>query len=455
MGIMRVRYIAPANPMNTLVMPRVVKTLTWRRKALFLPLNLCIAAALTPRKHRVEIVDESVRPVDFSEPADVVGISVMTCTAKRAYEIADRYRAKGAKVILGGIHASTMPEEAAEHADAVVIGAAEDSLPRLFEDLEKGKLKKFYRRKKGAPPAPIATPRRDLLNRSDYLMFNAIQISRGCPHRCIFCSTPAVFGREYTTRPVEDIVEEIKSLGGRLYIFADDNIVGNMRYARELFEALIPLKIHWAGQATILIARDEKLLRLMKHSGCKGVILGLESPSQETLSEAGKTYCRTSRYLKDIRRIQEAGISVWGSFLFGFDTQTPADCIGSVRFAQRAKLAMACFPILTPYPGTPLYDRLDSEGRILTRDWEKYTGTNVVFKPARMHPRQLKRLQMAAFYEFFSPRSILSRLGIYPLKKVSWIMNLAIRQAMSYYYFRKGERISPPRELLASAVTSN
>jgi len=438
---MKVLYINPRNSLNTVVLPSVVRDFTLgRRKALFIPLGLAICAALTPRRFDVEIVDECVRPIDFEAEADVVGITAMTCTAPRAYEIACRFAARGAKVVLGGIHPSALPEEAARHADCVCVGEAEATLPRFFEDLERGSLKKIYRADE-VGSLPIAAPRRDLLSPRDYLIYNAVQTSRGCPYACSFCTTYAIFGRRYRSRPVGEVVEEIKRTGGKFFIFSDDNIVGDFDWAKEFFSALIPLKIQWAAQATVLIARDEGLLSLAARSGCRGLILGLESVSEEALVEANKRYVHSRDYLRLIRRIQSHRISIWGSFLFGFDSDTPRSCAQAVLFAEKAKLSLSCYPILTPFPGTALFDRLEKEGRLLSRDWQKYNGASVVFEPKHMSAETLRRLQLAAFGRFYSFGSMFRRLGILPFKKYSWLANGGVWLGMHGYFWKRGRRI--------------
>ena len=204
-----------------------------------------------------------------------------------------------------------------------------------------------------------------------------------------------------------------------------------------MFEAIRPLGVKWASQCDILISRSNKLLKAMSASGCIGLILGLESPKAGTLRTAGKTYIDADEYIDRIRKIQSFGISIWGSFIFGFDGDDWHDCMKAVRFAQRAKLCMSCYPILTPYPGTAVYDQYKQQGRLLTEDWDKYNGATVVFRPDKMSVNELRHVQMAAFHEFYRPASALARLGIWPLKKNSWMANLAIHRGLTYYYSRR------------------
>jgi radical SAM superfamily enzyme YgiQ (UPF0313 family) len=441
-GRRKLRLINPRSPLSTITMPGIIRHMTFSRRALFLPLNLAICAAVVPDGWDVEIIDENAvdTPHVAAGGADVVGIGAMTTQAKRAYELADAYRAIGIPVILGGIHPSALPQEALPHASIVCRGDAEATLPYALRDLAAGRAKNLYDWQEH-PDSSIATPRKDLLNSKDYLVFNPIQTTRGCPHGCTFCTTPAIFGRKFRQRSIPDIVEEIRAakeqFRSRVFIFSDDDVAGNHAWAMELFEAIRPLKVRWASQCDILISQNDRLLRSMRDSGCIGLILGLESPKAGTLAEAGKRYARAEEYLQRIAKIQSYGISIWGSFIFGFDSDDWRDCMQAVRFAQRAKLCMSCYPILTPYPGTKVFEQYLSEGRLLTTDWDKYNGSTVVYRPKRMSVPELRHAQMAAFHEFYLPGSSLRRLGVWPLKKNSWLANLAIHRALLHYYSAK------------------
>ena len=437
----KLRLINPNSPLTTITLPDVIGKITMGRRALFMPVNLAICAAVAPQGWQVEIVDECVleKPHVPKADVDIVGIGAMTTQAKRAYKIADSYRNLGVKVVLGGIHPSALPHEALQHADVVCVGDAEGTLPRALNDFAAGQeLQTIYDWKED-PDQPIATPRKDLLHPKDYLVYNPIQTTRGCPHDCSFCTTPAIFGRKFRQRSIESIVAEIKAAqeqGSHFFIFSDDNFGGSHRWALGLCEALIPLEIKWASQCDILISNSEKLLAAMRKSGCQGLILGLESPNQNTLNEARKRYVKTESYLERIKRIQAHDISLWGSFLFGFDNDNWDNLRETVRFAQKADLVMSCYPILTPYPGTAIFEEYKKQGRLLTEDWEKYNGATVVFEPKRMTREELTYAQMAAFCDFYHPRSAFARLKFYPFKKHSWLANLAIYWGFYYYYWR-------------------
>ena len=449
------RLINPRSGLTTITMPDLIAKMTFSRRVLFMPLNLAICAAVVPDGWDVEIIDENVTETPHVPSAggiDAVGIGAMTTQATRAYVLADEYRALGVPVIMGGIHASALPEEALAHATVVCKGDAESTLPHALNDLAAGKPREIYDWA-DYDPAPIATPRKDLLDPADYLVFNPIQTTRGCPHGCTFCTTPSIFGRKYRQRDIGDIVAEIRQardeFNSRVFIFSDDNVAGNHKWALELFEAIAPLGIKWASQCDILIARNDRLLRAMRNSGCLGVILGLESPNASTLQQAGKRYARAEHYMRDIRRIKSRGISIWGSFIFGFDSDSWRQCMDTVRFAQRARLCMSCYPILTPYPGTQIFEQYRSEGRLLTTDWECYNGSTVVFQPKRMSVRELRHAQVAAFNEFYSIPSAVTRLRILPLKTNSWMANIAINRGLTYYYSRKGRPKPHFRDFLA------
>ena len=439
----KLRLINPRSALSTITIPDVIRWMTFSRRALFMPLNLAVCAAVVPDGWDAEIVDENVSEQPHEPSADgidAVGIGAMTTQANRAYALADAYRALGVPVILGGIHPSALPDEALEHGTIVCRGDAEATLPAALADLDAGVEKNFYDWE-ALPTAPIATPRKDLLNPKDYLVFNPIQTTRGCPHGCTFCTTPAIFGRRFRQRDIGDIVEEMRqakeAFNSRMFIFSDDDVAGNHAWAMELFESITPLGIKWASQCDILISRSPKLLTTMRRSGCEGVILGLESPRAATLAEAGKRYADADHYIRQIRTIQAHGISIWGSFIFGFDSDSWRDCMNAVRFAQRARMSMSCYPILTPYPGTEIFDTYQSQGRLLTRDWDKYNGATVVFQPERMTINELRHAQMAAFNEFYALPSVVRRLRLLPLKGKSWVANVALHRGLAYYYSKK------------------
>ena len=372
------------------------------------PLSLPLIAGLTPPDIDVRLLDENVEPVDLHDPVDWVAITCMTASAPRAYQIADAFRQRQIPVVMGGIHPSVLPDEAAAHADAVVVGEAEPVWHQVVDDLAAGRLQSRYH-----SPAPVdltglPRPRRDLLHGSRYFTTSVVQTSRGCPNACAFCIVSTVFGRRYRSRPVAEVVEEVRSLAGWIG-FVDDNIVGHPQRAKELFEALIPLNIRWVGQGDLSMAKDPELLSLAARSGCQAMFIGLESLSAENLRATGKLPNLGVDMGEAISRIHRFGIEIVGSFVLGLDADDPRVFLKTVEFAQHHKLIAAQFSVLTPFPGTKVHQQLECEGRIVDRDWSHYTMSNVVFRPRHMTALQLRRGQLYAYRRFYSIPSILSR----------------------------------------------
>lgn len=400
-----------------------------KTKGVFPPLNLAIIAGLTAADFTIEIVDENIQELDFQKKADLVGITIMTAVAPRAYEIADIFRAKGAKVVLGGIHASALPQEALQHADAVVIGEAEATWPDLIADFQAGSLKSIYGGDKFPSLTGLSPVRRDLVRHKRYLLPSTLYTTRGCPFACSFCSVTTFFGHTYRFRPIDEVIREITSLPSKLVAIVDDNIVGSMRYARELFKALIPHKIKWFSQGSLNIARHPELLELAAASGCIGFFIGFESLSPLTLRNMHKKQNRVEDYERAIATIHSHGLAVEGAFVFGFDEDEEGVFEETIKFARRNKLEAAQFTILTPYPGTPLYDQMEKEGRIIDRDWRHYDTSHVVFQPGRMSARVLQEGRNWAWKEFYSLSSTFSRLGLWHRYGPGlWVLNWNVRQ---------------------------
>jgi len=382
------------------------------------PHNLLVIAALTPKDIEIEIIDENIENVDFNKKVDLVGITTMTASSPRAYEIADRFREKGIPVVLGGIHATVLPEEAVQHADAVVIGEAEGSWEKLIQDLREGgkeALAKFYQNAQRPDPSKIPIPKRGLVENKGYLLKRFLQLSRGCPFDCHFCSVSKFFGKKYRFRPVKKVIEEIKGMVGkslrtRFLGFLDDNIVGNIAYARELFKALIPYNLLWIGQSSINIARHEDVLELAAASGCKGLFIGFESISEASLGEINKSQNKIGFYEKAIKKIHQFGIAIEGAFIFGFDHDDKSIFQKTVKFIEKVKLDAIQFTILTPLPGTKLHEKLEKEGRIIDRNWSNYDLAHAVFQPKLMTPQELKEGFDRAYQRIYSLSSIFKRL---------------------------------------------
>ena len=410
-----------------LVVPAPRNSHRKRAKSILPPLGLATVAALTPPEVEVSLTDENVTVIDFQKQIDLVGITALTITAKRAYEIADTFRAKGVKVVLGGIHPSILPEEASQHADAVVIGEAEGIWPNLIEDFKANKLQKIYQQHQRPSMLNLPIPRRDLFVKGAYLLRNTISTTRGCPYSCSFCTVTSFFGHTYRCRPVAEIIKEIETLNHKkLIVFVDDNIVGNPPFAKELFQALIPYKIKWVGQASVTVANDDELLKLAAASGCIDLFIGFESLSPANLAAVGKKINTVDEYENVIRKIHSYGIAIHGFFMFGFDEDDEDTFKRTVRFAKKMRLESAQFDVLTPYPGTKLHETLDKAGRIVTKDWSQY-GYDLMFELKSMSRDMLQNGRTRAWCEFYSLPSIWRRIGV--LRR-----NLLIFWAVNLYY---------------------
>lgn len=378
-------------------------------KVLAPPLVLPLLAGLTPTSVDVHLVDESVEPVDTNAQTDWVAITCMTASAPRAYEISDAFRKRGTPVVMGGIHPTVSPDEAATHADAVVIGEAEPVWEKVIADLEGGNLKPRYQHDGFCDLVGLPLPRRGLLQTDRYLTINVVQTARGCPNACTFCSISTVAGRRYRFRPIREVIDELLSLGGGWVGFVDDNIIGNPNRAKELFEALIPLRLRWVGQADLNMAKDPELLKLAALSGCHAMFMGIESLSPENLQATHKVPNIGLDMSAAIRTIHKAGIEPIGSFVLGLDGDDPSVFSKTLEFAERNKLAAAQFSVLTPFPGTVIREQFKHEGRILHSDWSKYTMSTVVFRPQNMTPEELAKGQSWVYRRFYSFPSIFKR----------------------------------------------
>ena len=391
------------------------------RLSLCPPLAPAMLAALTPPGLDVSITDENVSLIDFNSKPDLVGITVLTSTANRAYEIADIFRSLGTRVVLGGIHPSILPNEAGMHADAVVIGEAESTWPALIEDFRSGRLQKVYRQSGRPALTGLPVPRRDLFQRNRYLVPDTISTTRGCPFSCSFCSVSLFSGRTYRCRPVDEVIKEVETIDRRKrVIFVDDNIVGKPDHAKELFKALIPYRLRWFGQASVNIARDDELLDLAAASGCQGLLIGFESIAPESLARMGKRINRIEEYETVAKKLHARGIAIHGAFMFGFDEDDEDIFNRTTSFAKKMRLESVQFGIVIPHPGTALFDDLEKAGRITSKDWSRY-DTKVVFRGQSLSEEALMDGTHRALKEFFSPGSIFRRVWLTRHNKLIWL----------------------------------
>jgi radical SAM superfamily enzyme YgiQ (UPF0313 family) len=401
--------------------------------------SLLKVASLVPAGWEVVIVDEKVEKLDLTQTADLVGVTAMTTTAGRAYEIARHFRARGLKVIMGGMHVSQLPEEALQHCDSVLVGEAEGLLPNVLKDFEHGRLQAVYRHQVNLPSlAGLPFPNWGLYRPKGYLPVHFVETTRGCPLDCEFCSVTNAFGGTYRNRPMEEVLrelEQLKPFEGRFILknavfFTDDNIVSNRAYAREFLRRIADYKLRWFGQASINIAKDKEILELCQRSGCMGIFVGLESLSTETLAAMGKRVNKPGEYLEAIQRFHDHGIGVDASFVFGFDTDDEGVFDRTVEFVVRSKIEAAYFSLLTPYPGTRLFQRLEAEGRITSRDWSHYDSSHVVYQPKPFSAERLLGGYLGALKELYSIPSIFKRLwGSRAPLNFYYPMNFGFRQS--------------------------
>jgi len=421
------------------------------------PLTLPLVAGLTPDDFDVTIHNDCFEEVDYDEKVDLVALTAYTAHALRAYEIADEYRRRGVHVAMGGIHASMLPDEAAEHVDTVFVGEAEETWPQFLEDFTRGWAKARYRPEKLPELSGLPIPKFSLLDLSRYTCCRTdglmrllptpvlpVQTARGCPHGCEFCSVTALNGRKFRTRPIDDVVREIRASSARSCMFVDDNIFSIPRRAKELFEALIPLKISWYGQGTIDAAKDPELLRLARRSGLTVLFIGLESLSVNALKAMGKTQNVVADYGKHLQAFRKAGISVMASMIFGFGPEEPEVFDRTCDFLTTNRVSYAAWWPLTPFPGTGLFDRLREEGRLKQDKWwlDPSSGAEFLdfkFTGLDMGEETFRARFHKAYRRFYSLRGIARRVLLPPQKR-------CLQKAVMNLMFRK--RISPQRAIL-------
>jgi len=384
----------------------------FRKSLRYQPLTLTTLAALIPAElgAEIQLIDEGIQEIPDDLDASIIGMTVITGTAHRAYELSKRFRERGIPVVLGGPHVTLMPDEAMQHADAVCVGYAEKSWPQLLRDFSHNALQPAYYQSPDLCLENVPFARRDLFDRRLFLTQAVFEATRSCAHDCEFCVAPTAWGRKQYQRPIEWVIEDIRRVGRKKILFVDLNLVSDTDYAKALFRALTPLKVKWYGLSTVLIAHDPELMELMAQSGCKGLLLGLETVSEESLKDAKKRFNASVGYKKLIGDLHHLGISIQGCFVFGLDHDTPDVFDTTVQFAVDAGIDLPRFAVLTPFPGTPLYHRLETEGRIRSRNWELYDGQHVVFQPKNMSVQELNSGHERAWKQVYRWSAMAKRL---------------------------------------------
>lgn len=379
------------------------------------PLAMAVLAALTPSGIEKVFYDDRFDKIPYHQPTDLAAINIETYTARRAYQIASVYRSQGTLVVMGGFHATLMPDEVAEYADAVVIGEAEEVWAKVLQDVQSGSLQKFYQ-SPSRPNLNKVFPDRSIYQGKKYTNIALIETGRGCKFRCNFCSISSFFKHSYVPRPIEDIVQEIKRLHKKNIFFVDDNIVVDRKQAVELFKALIPLKINWISQVSINVYQDDELLHLLKKSGGLGVLIGFESIDPDNLAKMGKDVnLKAQGYEAAMKQFKKHKICVYGTFLYGYDHDSEQTISKAYDFVLKHKLFYAAFNHLMPFPGTPLYDQLKKEDRLVYDKWwleDSYRFGDIAFYPKLLTPQELSELCYKYRYKFSKLSSILKRLNI-------------------------------------------
>ncbi|MHA6264884.1 B12-binding domain-containing radical SAM protein [Arenibacterium sp. CAU 1754] len=425
---MRIALISPKGPLYRHSGGIFKKSLRYQ------PLTLTTLTALAPPEMDIEftLIDEGIEDIPDTLQADLIGMTVITGTAPRAYELSARFRAAGIPVILGGPHVTLVPEEAAQNADAIVTGYAEQTWPQLLRDVAAGQMKPRYDQPSDFNLETPVVADRHRLNKRHYLTQAVFEATRACAHACEFCVSPAAYGRKQFQKPPAFVADEIRKVGARRNIFIDLNLISDRAYARELFTALIPLNVKWFGLVTSLIGRDVELMDLMAQSGCSGVLIGFETVGQAALKAMRKGFNDPDGYGPLVDALHKRGISIYGTFVFGLDEDDATVFDRTVEFCVSAGIDLPRFAIQTPFPGTPLYRRLEAEGRILTRDWELYDGQHVVFQPKGMSVQDLEDGHVHAWQTVYSAPNIARRL-----MKSRTQLPLAMLTNLGYRYYAR------------------
>lgn len=412
--MIRIAFLAPAGAMHR-AGGNFGKTLHYA------PLTLTTLAALVPEDIETElsIHDETVEKIDLSLEADLVCITVITGTAPRCYRYADYFRSRGMTVALGGVHVSMLPEEAAQHADILFTGFTEQTFPQMIRDFAKGEAKPRYHQQEGYSLVGRPLPRRDLLKKGGYITTATLEAVRGCSYPCTFCAYPTAFGSAVYERNVAEVLREVEALDSRILVFPDVNLMANRAYAKALFTALIPYKKQWLGLVTSAIGLDDEMLDLFEKSGCRGLLIGFESITQQSQQFINKGVNTVANYKELMKKLHSRGILVQGCFAFGSDEEDLSVFDKTVEMVEEIRIDLPRYSILTPFPKTRLYADLEAQGRIFERDWAMYDVEHCVFTPKNMTVEQLEEGITRAWEQTYSLRSIFQRLK--PFRHAPWL----------------------------------
>lgn len=400
----------------------------------YAPLTLITLAALVPPEFdaQIDILDEGIQnPASYdNQTYDVVGITCVTPSANRAYKLAEYWRKRGAFVVLGGAHPTLMPDEAQQHADSVVVGLAEETWPQLLRDFKAGVAqKRYHTRYSGELSCP--PPRRDLFPRLGYLPMPTVQANRGCPNHCFYCVVNQGDYSRCVVRPIPEVIDEIQQTRARRIMLLDPNLFANREYAKELLQALIPLKLKWMALASSDVTHDRELFELIIRSGCEGVMIGFESFSQASMNHNGKKFNQVKRYKETVETLHQRGLAVSGCFVLGFDDDTPESLARTAETVYDLNIDFPRYALLTPFPGSRLFTRLKAEGRLLTEDWSWYDSQHIVFQPKHLSPAQLQQIFTDTIKQSFSYRHIFHRAQVAPHSRLLSLMaNWGLREAL-------------------------
>lgn len=421
---MRILFILPAD-------------LTYHYKGSFIrnisyaPLTLTTLAALIPNNISIEDIklnDEGVQKPIITGTFDIVAITCTTSAAPRAYELAHYWKNKGSYIVMGGVHPTFMPKEAAQHADTVMIGLGELTFPQFINDFVNHTPKQYYEHSNHTTQLSMPIPRRDLIKNAPYLNVPTVLANRGCQNRCHYCSIPALWGRGNLTRPINEVIDEIKQLNPKRIILLDPSPTSDELYFEELLREIAKLKIKWSGLSTIDVAHKPELFQLMIDSGCEGIFAGFETFSQANLKSMHKDTNIISRYKDAVFKFHQAGIPILGCFVAGFDKDTKESLLQSVDIIEEIGIDLPRFSILTPFPGTPLFDQFEKKQRILTKDWRQYDTMHVVFQPKNMTPLVLQQTFHQIWQELYSIKRIKHRLSLTKKDKpMKLLLNLGFK----------------------------